>query len=74
MYFSHLTSKYQATIPVKVREELGLKKGDSVAFEVRGKRVTLKKATPFDLGFAKSLESTLDEWSSDNDEKAYRDL
>lgn len=74
MYISHLTAKYQATIPAKVRDELGLKKGDAVVFELKGKSVSIKKATPMDLRFAKALESTLSEWASPNDEEAYRDL
>lgn len=70
-----LTSKSQTTIPEKIRAVLGLHPGDSVAFEVRENRnVLLRKATPIDFEFAKALEGTLSEWSSKNDEEAYRDL
>ena len=75
---SKLTSKSQATIPEKIRKVLGLHPGDSVAFEVlesdHNKKVTIRKATPIDFEFARSLEGTLSEWLSSNDEEAYRDL
>lgn len=74
MQASRLTSKYQATIPEKVRKVMRLKKGDLIAFDIKKKSVTLKKISPVDLKFAKSLEQTLGEWSSENDEEAYRDL
>lgn len=74
MQLSRLTTKYQATVPQPIRRVLGLKKGDRIAFDVIDKVVTLRKATPLDIQFAKSLESTLSEWNSDNDEEAYRDL
>ncbi len=70
-----LTSKSQTTIPGKIRTILGLHPGDSVAFEVReNRKVLIRKATPIDFEFAKALEGTLSEWSSKNDEEAYRDL
>ena len=69
---SKLTTKSQATIPGKIRELLGLRPGDSVAFEVEeNKRVVIRKATPIDFEFAKAIEGTLSEWSSKNDEEAY---
>lgn len=75
MLASKLTSKFQTTIPEPVRKKLGLKKGDVVAFEIqKGEIVTLRKATPMDLQFAKSLENTLSEWESENDDEAFGDL
>ena len=75
MLASKLTSKFQTTIPEKVRKTLGLKKGDAVAFDIgKGNVITLRKATPVDLQFVKSLESTLSEWESENDEEAFRGL
>lgn len=71
---SKLTQKYQATIPELVRRRLHLKAGDSIAFEIDGDDVHLRKAQPIDLAFVRSLEGTLTEWSSDADEEAYRDL
>lgn len=74
MLASKLTSKYQATVPEKVRKILDLKKGDVIAFDIHKNTITLKKASPLDLQFAKSLEGTLSEWNSKDDEEAYRDL
>lgn len=72
---SKLTSKSQATIPEKIRKILGLSPGDSVTFEVvEDNKVMIRKANPIDFEFAKALEGTLSEWSSQNDEEAYRDL
>jgi len=52
-----------------------LRPGDSVAFEVTdNKKVIIRKATQIDFEFAKALEGKLSEWSSKNDEEAYRDL
>ncbi|NOR23410.1 MAG: AbrB family transcriptional regulator [Desulforhopalus sp.] len=72
---SKLTTKSQATIPGKIREFLGVKPGDSVAFEIdENKRVFVRKATPIDFEFAQALEGTLSEWTSKHDEEAYCDL
>ena len=71
---SKLTSKYQTTIPQEVRKLLLLKKGDEVVFEIEDGRVVLRKATPLDLEYLSSIESTLSEWNSDHDEEAYKNL
>ncbi|MBX9877720.1 MAG: AbrB/MazE/SpoVT family DNA-binding domain-containing protein [Candidatus Obscuribacterales bacterium] len=74
MYASRLTEKYQATIPAEIRKRLGLKRGDLIGFsEVKG-QVILVKATPLDLTYAKAVETTLAEWNSAADEKAYGNL
>jgi AbrB family looped-hinge helix DNA binding protein len=72
---SKLTSKSQATIPGRVRQKLGLKPGDSVAFKFQAGHVYLQKARPIDRVFARAVEESVqDEWGSDHDERAYRDL
>ena len=72
---SKLTSKSQATIPGRVREKLGLKAGDSVAFKYQDGLVYLQKARPVDHTFAQAVgESLQDEWGSVHDERAYRGL
>ena len=38
-----ITSKGQVTIPVEVRQALGLKKGDMLAFEVQAEYVVVKR-------------------------------
>ena len=72
---SKLTSKSQATIPGRVRQKLGLKPGDSVAFKFKGGHIYLQKARAIDRVFANAVEDTLkDEWHSAHDERAYADL
>ena len=71
---SKLTRKYQATIPEPVRELLHLNAGDEIAFDIEDELVHLRKARPVDLAFTQSLEGTLNEWASEADEEAYRDL
>ena len=69
-----MTQKYQTTIHAQVRRPLGLHSGDTIGFESRGADVVLRKASPLDVAFAKAVEGTLSEWSSYEDEEAYRDL
>lgn len=71
---SKLTRKYQATIPEPIRTRLHLGAGDSIAFDLEGDQVRLRKARPVDFAFARELETTLEEWRSESDEEAYRDL
>jgi antitoxin PrlF len=72
---SKLTTKGQATVPLAIRKRLNLKPGDTVIFEESEKgEVRIRRAEPLDLEFLSSLEKTLSEWNSENDEKAYRDL
>ena len=71
---SKLTEKYQATIPADVRQALGLKKGDILAFDIAKGEVRLRRATPIDLAYAQAVSGTLSEWNSKADEHAFRDL
>lgn len=71
---SKLTTKFQTTVPTSVRKVLQLKAGDMVGFEIDGNEVRLRKATPLDLAFSQALEGTLPEWSSREDDHAFKDL
>ena len=71
---SKLTSKFQATVPAPVRAALGVKQGDAIAFDIHDGIVTLHRASPTDIAFARALEGTLSEWNSEQDDRAYRDL
>ncbi len=72
---SRLTTKGQATVPLRVRRKLNLVPGDTVIFEESAAgTVRIRKAEPLDLEFLSALEKTLSEWNSENDDKAYRDL
>jgi len=74
MHTSKISSKAQITLPRKVREALGAKAGDIIAYEVEGNLVKLKRLEPFDAAFHQALSSTLDEWATEEDEEAFRDL
>lgn len=71
---SKVTSKFQTTIPQTIRDAMGISKGDAVVFEVEDGRVFIKKLQPLDLDYLCSLSETFSEWSSPEDEEAYRDL
>lgn len=71
---SKITSKYQATIPKSVRERLSLKAGDTIVFKEQNGVVTLSKANKEGLAYLKSLEESLSEWSSPEDEEAFGDI
>lgn len=74
MELAKVSSKGQMTIPKKIRDRLGLRRGDVVALELDGHRVLLTKVPSGDVAHLKALESTLSEWLTDADEDAYRDL
>lgn len=72
-YASRLTSKYQATIPIAIREHLHLKKGDAVVYELLpDDSVVIRKSLLLDIQYLQSLNSTLTEWESDDDEQVYK--
>lgn len=74
MYLSRLSSKGQVTIPKEVRETIGLKPGDMIAYEVENGVVTLTRVESFDAAFHAALSETLDEWTTPDDDEAFRDL
>lgn len=73
MISSKLTSKAQTTIPQAVRNALGLREGDEIAYSIHEDQVTITRVKrvkePVDDPFA-----TFSEWSSEADKKAYADL
>ena len=74
METSKLSSKGQVTLPREVRKAIGAKSGDIIAYEIEGKIVRLKRVESVDAEFHVALADTLDEWSSNADEEAFRDL
>jgi len=74
MLASKLSSKGQVTIPKRVREKLGAKAGDLIGYSIKNRVVTLRRVEPFDVAFHSALSKTLDEWTSPEDEEAFRDL
>ena len=43
MIQSSVTERFQTTIPKGVREALGLRRGDTLAYEVRGEEVVVRR-------------------------------
>jgi len=71
MITSRITSKAQTTVPQAVRNALGVREGDELAYEITDNRVVLTKARP---AFQDDPFAEFDEWNSDADRKAYAGL
>jgi antitoxin PrlF len=74
---SSVTQKYQATIPLKVREQLNIQAGDKIIFERQDDQTfIIKKKVPstVDWDYLCAIEGTLSEWNSPQDDEAYADL
>lgn len=70
-----ITSKGQTTIPQEIRELLHVKPGDFIIWEsISNDTVQVRRAQALDRDYLSAVESTLNEWSGDADEAAYRDL
>ena len=70
MLTSRVTSRGRTTVPLAVREALGLEAGDTLVFELQDDRVLLRSASlPFGDPFA-----TFDAWAGAEDARAYADL
>jgi AbrB family looped-hinge helix DNA binding protein len=74
MELAKVSSKGQVTIPKKVRNALGIRQGDILRLEVEGDHAVLTRVAGGGEGDLKALAATLDEWTTDDDEEAYRDL
>jgi|JI10StandDraft_1071094.scaffolds.fasta_scaffold01872_11 antitoxin PrlF len=72
--YSSVTEKFQATIPLKIREYLNIKKGDKIMFEILHDTVQIRKMLATDFEYLKSISGTLSEWNSEADDEAYNDL
>ncbi len=74
METARITTKGQLTIPKNIRETAHLKKGDIVALDVEDGHILMRKVVPEGKSYLHSVQETLREWSSDEDEAAWRDL
>ena len=74
MFVSKISTKGQVTIPKSVRESLRASPGDCIEYEVQDNGILLRRVEPFDRAFHTALSNTLTEWSSPEDEEAFRDL
>jgi AbrB family looped-hinge helix DNA binding protein len=72
---SVLSAKGQVTIPKEIRERLGLEPGDFVVYEITDNdKVILRRVEPYDAAFHLAVSETLEEWGSEEDDEAFRDL
>lgn len=69
--YSKITSKSQTVVPREVREKLGLKPGDRLAYALTDKGVVIQKAK---AGAENDPFAVFNEWASAADDEAYADL
>ncbi len=74
MQLSKITSRGQTTIPKRIREAVNFNEGDVIAFEVKDRHVLIYKVAPARDEYLQSLSSAMNEWTSPEDEEAWRDL
>jgi len=71
MIKSKVTSKAQTTIPRPVRAALQIHAGDELVYAIDGERVVLTKSIS---GLIDDPFAAFEEWSSENDRRAYAKL
>ena len=68
--YSKITTKSQTVIPGAIRDKLGLKPGDHLRYSITEQGIFIEKSKlPEEDPFA-----VFSEWSSEADDKAFRDL
>ncbi len=72
MHFSKKTSKGRTTIPAFIRKAAHMKAGDTLTFEIKGNHVIVRKINSPDDAYLKGVEEILKEWSSPEDDEAWR--
>ncbi len=73
--YSKVTTKGQATIPLLIRQNLGLKPGSWLCFLIQGDHLLARKVEPFDREYHAALSHTLsEEWDSKEDDDAFANL
>jgi len=74
MDIATLTAKGQVTVPKAVGEALVLRQGDQLSWEMEDGSVRVRAIAPLDLAYLRSLDASLQEWSSPADEEAFAGL
>ncbi|MDE2763652.1 MAG: AbrB/MazE/SpoVT family DNA-binding domain-containing protein [Gemmatimonadota bacterium] len=74
MEFAKITARGQTTIPKRIREAAGLREGDLVAFDLRGGHLVLRKVEVEPDRYLEGVSGLMEEWTSPEDEEAWRDL
>jgi AbrB family looped-hinge helix DNA binding protein len=75
MELARVTAKGQATIPKRIRDAAHIREGDMLSFDLdSNNRIIIKRIdTPVDVELT-SLQETLTEWNSPQDNEAWIDL
>ena len=74
MEISKISAKGQTTIPAKIRNKLGFGSGDTVVYEIKNEGVLMRKVAETNDTYLSAISSTLEEWDSEEDNEAWRDL
>ena len=74
MKVGRISARGQTVIPKSIREAAGLYVGDTLAFETDGDQVVVRKVPEERADHARGLSETMSEWTSPEDEEAWRDL
>lgn len=74
MEFSRITARGQTTIPRRIRDAAKLRPGDVIAFQVEGEHLLVRKVTGRQDDYLQALSEVMSEWSSPEDDEAWRDL
>jgi len=74
MLVSKISSKGQITVPRQVREAIGVDYGDTIGYEIQDEFVVLRRVEPLDAAFHSAVSRTLTEWTTPEDDEAFRDL
>ena len=74
MDLARITARGQATIPKRVREAANLNAGDLLSFEVQSDHLVIRKLPAAEDAHLHGVSRTLEEWTSPEDEEAWRDL
>ena len=74
MEIARVTARGQTTIPKRIRDAIGLHDSDVISFEVEDDHLIVRKVTTAQDDYLQGLSATLSEWTSPEDEDAWRDL
>ena len=74
MHRARIGSRGRTTIPKTIRDAAGLREGDTIAFEIEGDRLQVRKVIPGRHEYLHGLGAMMGEWLSPEDEEAWRDL
>ena len=74
MEFSRISARGQTTIPKRIRDAAKLRPGDVIAFQVEGEHLLVRKVTERQDDYLQALSEVMSEWSSPEDDEAWRDL